>query len=266
MHGPVDLAEARVGAAQEDRSRHPRSFSQCTRGIAHHTIGSRIPASAWRVQERSSSGTSLAEYSTMTVLRLIRTFSCIALLLVPSIVSGQTTPQPASGQTPAAAGVSGRHGIGFSAGLLSGLGFAYRRHFANDFGLHIGGVAWGNKTDSFTSLGVEVLRTFSRSDKVRFYGLAGAALFRNDEEFDDFSGCYPVPPPTSGGVSCPVTRRQVSGSLSFGAGIGMEFTPGRHIGVSLEVPVSVLLDLEESERFSRKGIYPIPSIAIIYYF
>ena len=125
-------------------------------------------------------------------------------------------------------------------------------------------MAWGNKADSFASLGVELLRTFSRSDKVRFYGVAGAGLFINDEQFDDWSGCYP--PPTSGGASCPVTRREVRGSLSVGAGIGMEFTPGRHIGVSLEVPVSVLLDLEESERFSRKGIYPIPSIAIIYYF
>jgi len=203
----------------------------------------------------------------MTVLRLIRTCSCIALLLVPGSVFGQTTPQPASGEASAQrAGVSSRHGIGFSAGLLSGLGFAYRRHFANDFGVHIGGVAWGNRTDSFTSLGVEVLRTFSRSDKVRFYGVAGAGLFRNDEQYDDYSGCYPVPPPASGGSSCPTERREVSGSLSLGAGIGMEFTPGRHIGVSLEVPVSILLDIEKSERFNRKGIYPIPSIAIVYYF
>jgi len=222
------------------------------------------PGLACLREPRSSAGTLLAPSRTMTAPRFTLTCLLAALLLGPVNLFGQTNTQPTPEEPVVVqAGVSNRHGIGFSAGLLSGLGFAYRRHFANDFGVHIGGVAWGNKTDSFVSLGVEVLRTFSQSDKVRFYGVAGAGLFRNDERYDDYSGCYLGPSPAA---PCPVERREVSGSLSLGAGIGIEFTPGKHIGVTLEVPASILLDLEESERFNRKGIYPIPSIAIIYYF
>ncbi len=156
------------------------------------------------------------------------------------------------------------HGVGFTAGLVSGLGFGYRKHFENRFGVQIGGVGWGSRTESFVSLGVEALRTLSRSDSVRFYGLAGASVFRNNRQEYDYSACYLAGPPVA---NCSVeSQRITTGSLNFGVGIGMEFMPGRHVSVSVELPLSLMLDLEKASRFDRQGIYPIPSVSLIYYF
>lgn len=209
--------------------------------------------------------------STFAVWMLLCALSpCVALAEEPPPAASDSETAPGQGEPPvttadAAAGPRvGRHGVGFTAGLLSGLGFAYRRHFANDYGLQIGGVAWANRTESFFSLGVEAIRTISRSNKVSLYGVAAMSVFRNNgPEFDD-SGCSFAPDAIR--VPCGVERRKTTGSLNFGAGIGLEFTPGRHISVSFELPVSLMLDLEEQNRFKRNGIYPIPGASVIYFF
>lgn len=167
---------------------------------------------------------------------------------------------------------SKRGGLGFTAGLISGLGFAYRKHFENSFGIQVGGIGWGDQNSSFTSVGAEIIKTISRSEKVRFYALGGTSIFRrNQKDYQDYSTCYaapgdprsPTPPPD---VCIPVTGDRTTGTLNFGAGLGFEFTPSKHIGISLELPVTLMLDLEKTKRFKRQGIYPIPSISLVYYF
>jgi len=164
--------------------------------------------------------------------------------------------------------VGSTHGVGFTAGLVSGLGFAYRKHFENNFGVQIGGIGWGSKTDSFVNLGVAAIRTVRRSGKVRFYGLAAASVFRSNGRDFDYRDCAPrmalVDPTPAPCV--PVEGRRTTGSLNFGVGIGLEFTPSEHVGLSFELPLSLMLDLEKNNRFARKGIYPIPGVSLIYYF
>ena len=192
-----------------------------------------------------------------------------------AFAASQQEPQPlAQGEPPVTAAdaaatprVARAHGVGFTAGLASGVGFAYRRHFANNFGVQVGGIGWGSQTASFVSLGVEVIRTVSRSDHVNFYWVAGASLFRHNGPQFDYGGCnVPADPVRPTPAPCPVETRRTTGSVNFGAGIGLEFTPGTHVGVSLELPVSLMLDLEKQNRYQRDGVYPIPGISLVYYF
>jgi hypothetical protein len=227
-------------------------------------------------------GTSLAQQASVIFNRagILATAASLVVFMNTPAAHGQANVEPAStvqratspalqlpAPTASAATIDqgSGHGLGFTAGLLSGLGFAYRRHFANKLGIQLGGIAWGNRTDSFVSFGAEAIRTLSHSDRTRFYGVVGTSLFRDNGQFLDYSGCYADPgrPPAE---SCAVEVRRTTGSLAFGAGIGMEFSAGRHIGVSFEVPLSLMLDLDTSDRFNRKGIYPIPSMSVIYYF
>jgi hypothetical protein len=171
-------------------------------------------------------------------------------------------PVPTPGSTVKAA-TDARQGVGFTAGLVSGLGFAYRRNFANNFGMQIGGSGWASRDESFLSLGGEAIRTISRSDRTRLYWMAGTSVFRSTGPYYNYNDCYPVTPAAP--VCVPSQTDRTTGSLNFGAGIGLEFT-GRRVGGSLEVPVSLMLDIEEGHRFERKGIYPIPGVSLIYYF
>jgi len=165
---------------------------------------------------------------------------------------------------------SSGHGLGFTAGLASGLGFAYRKHFENRFGIQLGGIAWGDKNSSFTSLGIELIRTLSRTEKMRFYAVAASSVFINNRLNYDYSPCYPANPvrePIPVQPICdPSETHNRTGTLNFGAGIGIEFNPSQHVGISFELPLTVMLDLEKQNRYKRKGVYPVPSVSLVYYF
>ena len=179
------------------------------------------------------------------------------------IAPAQTPPPVPTSGSPAKASAGARQGVGFTAGLISGLGFAYRRNFANNFGMQIGGSGWASRDESFLSLGGEALRTISRSDRTTLYWVAGASLFRSTSPYYDYNDCYPVTQASP--VCAPSGTDRTTGSLNLGVGIGLEFR-GTRIGVSLEVPVSLMLDIEKGHRFDRKGVYPIPGVSLIYYF
>ncbi len=155
------------------------------------------------------------------------------------------------------------NGLGFGAGALSGVGIAYRRHFASKWGVQVAGIAFGDASSLLANLGVNLMRTLSRTQKVRFYALAGVSTFYSGSE----GYSYPVCDPSVSYDSCaPVsTGWQNSGSLNFGAGIGMEFELTKSLGLAVELPVTVMLDFgREGLEFGR--VYPIPSAALIYYF
>jgi hypothetical protein len=196
-------------------------------------------------------------------MRRILTACALLVGLTPHSALAQAGAPPPPAAAAQRTGDGTRQGVGFTAGLVSGLGFAYRRHFANTLGLQIGGSGWAGRDESFLSLGGEVMRTLSRSDRSRLYLVAGTSIWRNRGPDYDYSGCIPV---VQGPSACvPVETQHTTGSLNVGAGIGLEFA-GSHVGLSLEVPISVMLDLDESHRFERKGIYPIPGVSLIYYF
>ena len=159
------------------------------------------------------------------------------------------------------------NGLGFSAGLLSGIGIAYRRHFANKWGVQVAGIAFGDRSSLLGSLGVNLMRTLSMTQKVRFYAVFGASAFYSGSQGYDYSSipvdCYSSSDPKA----CePTSTGWVNaGSLNFGAGLGMEFTLTRNLGLAVELPVTVMLDINnDGLTFGR--VYPIPTGSLIYYF
>jgi hypothetical protein len=160
--------------------------------------------------------------------------------------------------------VDSGNGLGFTAGLLSGVGIAYRRHFASRWGVQVGGVAFGDKSNLFLSVGVNVMRTLSLTQRIRFYAVFGASTFYSGSEgytyrtdcgiSTDPKACDPVD-----------TGWQNSASLNFGAGIGMEFLLAKNLGLALELPITMMLDInDQGVEFGR--VYPIPTGSLVYYF
>jgi hypothetical protein len=159
------------------------------------------------------------------------------------------------------------NGLGFTAGLLSGVGLAYRRHFASKWGVQVGGIAFGDKSNLMLSLGVNVMRTLSMTQKIRFYAVFGASTFYSGTQGYDYSGvpvdCYSSADPKA--CAPRETGWQNSASLNFGAGIGMEFMLAKNLGLALELPVTVMLDITDTSlAFGR--VYPIPTGSLVYYF
>jgi hypothetical protein len=184
--------------------------------------------------------------------------ACVLLIgLVPHLALAQAGPPPVA-DAAQKTGDGTRQGVGFTAGLVSGVGFAYRRHFANKFGLQIGGSGWAGRDESFLNLGGEVIRTLSRSDRSRLYLVAGTSIWRYRQPDYGDTRCVPV---AQGTPACPPTQQRTTGSANLGAGIGLEFA-GSHVGLSLEVPISLMLDLEDAHL----SIYPIPGVSLVYYF
>jgi len=157
-------------------------------------------------------------------------------------------------------------GMGFAAGALSGLGIAYRRHFANKWGIQVAGIAFGDSNRLMGDLGVNVMRTLSRTQRVRFYVLMGVSAF--------YTGSDTVTTPSWGTPGCNETDPTCTptGSqwtndvlLNFGAGIGIEVELTKNLGLALELPIDVMLNFGNNQPVFN-GVYPIPSAALIYYF
>jgi hypothetical protein len=166
-------------------------------------------------------------------------------------------------------------GFGFAAGLQSGLGMAYRRHFANKWGVQVAGIAWGDSNNIFANLGGSVMWTLSKSQSVRFYALAGASVYYSGQYGWDYVSC-PEPTKPDGlenGASCgSETQSWQSGtSLNFGLGVGMEIMVAKRLGLALELPLTLMLRTGSSSScdngsFCFGGVYPIPNGSLIYYF
>ena len=159
-------------------------------------------------------------------------------------------------------------GLGFAAGALAGLGIAYRRHFANKWGIQIAGIAFGDANSLKGDLGVNLLRTLSKTQRVRFYVLAGVSAFYTGGTGYETA---PVPPTCLTGAEpeclTSSTRSEWTNEvlLNFGAGIGIEIELTKNLGLALELPLTVMLNLGGNEPVFN-GVYPIPSASLIYYF
>lgn len=140
-------------------------------------------------------------------------------------------------------------GLGFAGGWSSGNGFAYRQHFDNGFGVQLAGGAVGFPGGAGANLGVQLMRTLSIDEAIRFYGFLGASatyVGDNSYRFDRFEGWQHQVLPV------------------FGAGIGIEFKIVEHVGVSLELPIAVTTYYTNG-NYSFVSALPIPNVSLVYY-
>lgn len=153
-------------------------------------------------------------------------------------------------------------GAGFTAGLISGLGFAFRKFYASGFGFNIGAGALVQANGSVgTSIGLELLFTLAAKEKARFLLVTGASSFYTKDVYTDYVG------PNAD----PVERIYSETSANFGLGLGIEWAPSgfkeNGVTMALEVPLTVrFLTTSTTKGFKLNGLAPIPSFTLIYNF
>jgi|GEM_PF-5535308 len=179
---------------------------------------------------------------------------------LPSVENIETDeqPSPAPGTKAEFAKSSG---AGITAGLLSGLGFAYRKFFGNRLGMNIGFGALSSNGEIQAGLGLELLRVFDEREKVRFLGILGVSSFYSRDKIVDYSNPNGIP----------VEYFQDEASFNFGAGIGIEWAPGgfknRGVAFSFELPLTFRTLLTEGQDGLKfVGIAPVPSATLVYNF
>lgn len=165
--------------------------------------------------------------------------------------------------------------IGLTAGLITGLGFAYRQFFDNGWGLNVGLAGWVDNPSksSFANIGAEVMRVLDEGENARFYVLAGTSFYYWGEQVYD-PGNPPAYDPNDPKPTDPpqgTYSHQDTMRYNIGAGIGLEWSPGlaakkKNIALAIELPISLMLKQTRGQGVVIDGIRPIPSAAIIYYF
>jgi hypothetical protein len=201
--------------------------------------------------------------------------AALMILMTSSAAWAEEGPSPSPGSDAKAFSTASGPGIGFAAGAISGLGFTYRQHFGNGWGLNLAGLGWGSSRQAFANIGGTFNRTFARSRFARFYGLAGTMLVYNGRvNFRPQEPIAPIPVPVNGEERPdPVPVREESGEwvhefdLLVGAGTGIEFHLTRNIGLALELPISVWFNFQrDGFQPDEIDVVPFPNAALIYYF
>lgn len=156
-------------------------------------------------------------------------------------------------------------GLGISGGITSGFGVSVRRHFENRLGFQVAALYLplgdGNHWMSF---GAQGFYTILRGRRTRFYGLTGAHLMIDgsiptEERQRERARLYTTP------ITATWSR-----SLFLGLGLGLELHFTRWIGWALEVPLSLLIDLETPSPLEtwRDKVRPFPAanMSLTFYF
>lgn len=156
---------------------------------------------------------------------------------------------------------------GFAAGFITGLGFTLRQNFENGLGYQVtaGGISSANSTSA--DVGLILMKALDERPKLRFYALAGGAIFytKNQQWVPD-SNPSPENPNPSG------TMKDVSSTTyNVGGGIGAEFRPSsfgeKGFAISIELPLWLQFDEKDGvTKFTGFHGIPIPSVSVVYYF
>lgn len=127
------------------------------------------------------------------------------------------------------------HGLGFSGGPASGIGFTYRFHTDGKSSLQaVLGVFKPKNTDTFYSFGAEFQQDLTRSNSARFFFGSATSYIYNGSGSNKYAAPFRI-----------------------GAGLGGEFLLQDAVHLSFEGLFTY---------FSDGTILPLPQLAIHYYF
>lgn len=164
-------------------------------------------------------------------------------------------------------------GLGFTAGQISGIGFAYRQYFEkNGMQFTFGLLSNADKVPKFsdntydsTSIkktGWEVdgwlsfmyLRTLRDSENTKFYYFVGASLnidyaeeYTQNYQYDPYAGeIIKLGSPKKSGLN--------KNSYYFGPGIGLDLKVSKYISFIIELPVSISSDKKIETYIPQGGV------------
>ncbi len=146
-------------------------------------------------------------------------------------------------------------GMGMTAGLTTGFGFAYRRYMINKWGYQVAGLVLASNETFVLNVGFNLNKTLHKTKRARLLLIMGTSVIygnslecnedNNGDCYDDESWEYGV-------------------MVNFGVGIGIEFLITQNIGLTFELPLVLTLGLKEAS--DTTGVRPIPSLSVVYYF
>jgi hypothetical protein len=148
-------------------------------------------------------------------------------------------------------------GMGMTAGLSTGFGFAYRRYMINKWGYQIAGLVLASNETFVLNVGFNLNKTLHKAKRARLLLIMGTSvIYGNSLECnEDRNGdCY-----DNNGESW-----EYGVMVNFGVGIGIEFLITESIGLTFELPLVLTIGLKEAS--DTTGIRPIPSLSVVYYF
>ena len=212
--------------------------------------------------------------------RMIPTLMTLSMLC-PGLAAADGGPGLPSKATPTSAPTSTvRHGLGLSAGMAPGSGFAYRHYLDPVTSLRLAGLLMitdgGDTANHWIGLsGARYLKTWHRR---RARGLlpdtsalrvivGGSYLYQRTPKVTQ----VPVDPnckQTKAGGSCvmkEVRVGQTTQTIATGAGLGFEFggidRPG--FSLSLDVMLTALID-DQTGKLKLRQLWPLPSAALMW--
>lgn len=127
------------------------------------------------------------------------------------------------------------HGLGFSGGFASGIGFSYRYHMEGKASLQgVVGVFKPKSTDTFYSFGIEFQQDLTRSNSARFFFAGATSYFYNGTGVNNYMAPFRA-----------------------GMGLGGEFLLQDAVHLTFQGLFTY---------FSDGTILPLPQLAVHYYF
>ncbi len=162
-------------------------------------------------------------------------------------------------------------GLGFSAGFLSGVGFAFRKFYGSGIGFNVAAGAIATQSNTDISTGLEIMKTLDETDSFRFFALTGIG-------FHHSSNSYTTPERNSDPMDPNPVMVDVNDKTSVinaGIGLGVEYAPAglKKKGIALSLDCAYAVRFEKSNTYYNgakpmkyAGLAPLPSFSIIYYF
>ena len=217
--------------------------------------------------------------------RIVHTALALALSITSTVLALDTDNTPTAQTSAVTANKYGtKLGMGFTGGATTGIGFAFRKHLPNRFGFHFGAFILGGKEGEndeedmrgrypldtmmqeeswmWANIGGELLYTLhrQRDGYFRFYLLAGGEVIFNGNSSYEVITDYDPGTGNWTETKSEETKWYWDNTYMVGAGLGMEFLILKHVGFSIELPLSVM--------FHGGGfdMYPIGNTSLVYFF
>jgi hypothetical protein len=146
-----------------------------------------------------------------------------------------------------------KRAVGVTAGLISGVGFAFRAYSDNEENAHhFGGVAFAQPNEVSFNLGYEYLSYLAQFGKSRLAWFTGVSNFFSRDDFETWN------------------------LTNFGTGIAFEYGEKRGFNVAFELPLSVGVRYQKDRQLPFSGerdadsisyqMLPIPAVMLLYRF
>jgi hypothetical protein len=157
-----------------------------------------------------------------------------------------------------ATAASDQTAIGVTAGLLSGVGFAWRKYYTDGTVNHLGGIAFGDKTSAFANVGYERHTLMASYGESALYSYWGASVY-----YSDFESMNCDDDATKDTVRCERGRERMA-RVSAGPGLSFVYGVSKGLSAALELPLALSYSYTITTKEGLLSVFPVPAVVLQY--